>query len=131
MLSIKTLIILIGLFLAGLTLWHNWRAREAAERMARETCRRMGVQLLDETVGQKKWRVIRHEGRWVIRRVFVFEFSRNGADRWPGELTLIGGRLAGVEFNLVDPAVEPQPAPRTVSPASPDDNKIVPFRRDS
>lgn len=129
MLSIKTLIILIALFLTGITLWHNWRARERAERLARETCRRMGVQFLDETVGQKQWRIARDQGRWVIRRIFAFEFSRNGADRWPGELTLLGGKLAGVEFNLVDPSIVPQPSPRTVHPAS-QDGKVVPLRRD-
>ena len=130
MLSIKTLIILIALFLAGVTLWHNWRARERAERLARETCRRMGVQFLDETVGQKQWRIARDQGRWVIRRIFAFEFSRNGADRWPGELTLLGGKLAGVEFNLVDPSIVPQSSPRPVPPAS-QDGKVVPLRRDS
>lgn len=133
MLSLKSLLVLIGLFAAGLALWHNWRARERAERLARETCRRMGVQLLDETVGQKQWRLTRDEGRWVLRRTYTFEFSRNGADRWPGELVLLGGKLSGVEFNLVEPSIPPQAAPRStptdVTP--PPNDKVVPFRRDS
>lgn len=129
MLSIKSLLILITLFFAGLALWHNWHARERAERLARETCRRMGVQFLDESVGQKQWRIVRDQGRWKLRRTYAFEFSRTGADRWPGELVLLGGQLAGVEFNLVDPAVAPPPATRTVTP-HPDHDKVVPLRRD-
>ncbi|MEW6444535.1 MAG: DUF3301 domain-containing protein [Pseudomonadota bacterium] len=139
MLSLKSLLALLALFFAGLALWHNWRAHERAERLARETCRRMGVQLLDESVGQKQWRITRDEGRWVLRRVYVFEFSRNGSDRWPGELVLLGGKLVGVEFNLAAPPDgEPQtnrPAPPTIVPAgngtAQRDDKVVPFRRDS
>ncbi|MEW5973794.1 MAG: DUF3301 domain-containing protein [Pseudomonadota bacterium] len=129
MLSIKSLLILIALFLAGLALWHNWHARERAERLARETCRRMGVQFLDESVGQKQWRVVRDQGRWKLRRTYAFEFSRTGADRWPGELILLGGQLVGVEFNLVDPAIAPPPVTRPVSPHTNHD-KVVPLRRD-
>jgi len=129
MLSLKSLLVLIALFLAGLALWHNWRARERAERLARETCRRLGVQLLDESVSQKSWRVVRDEGRWKLRRTYAFEFSRTGTDRWPGELILLGGQLTGVEFNLVDPAVAPPPITRTVPP-QPNHEKVVPLRRD-
>lgn len=129
MLSFKSLLVLIGLFAASLALWHNWRARERAERLARETCRRMGVQFLDESVGQKQWRIVRDQGRWKLRRTYAFEFSRTGADRWPGELILLGGELVGVEFNLVKPNVAPPPVPRPVSPHTNHD-KVVPLRRD-
>ncbi|MEW6727896.1 MAG: DUF3301 domain-containing protein [Pseudomonadota bacterium] len=129
MLSIKSLLILIALFLAGLALWHHWHARERAERLARETCRRMGVQFLDESVGQKQWRIVREEGRWMLRRTYAFEFSRTGSDRWPGELILLGGQLAGVEFNLVEPATTSPPPSRTITPTTEHD-KVVPLRRD-
>ncbi|MDM7323194.1 MAG: DUF3301 domain-containing protein [Gammaproteobacteria bacterium] len=111
MLSIKSLLILTALFLAGLALWHQWHARERAERLAREICRRMGVQFLDESVGQIHWRIVRDQGRWKLRRTYAFEFSRTGSDRWPGELFLLDGQLAGVEFNLVESA--------TISPRRP------------
>lgn len=128
MLSLKTLLVLLALFGAGLFFWHQWRARERAEHLARETCRRMGVQLLDESVAQKQWRLVREEGRWQLRRVYAFEFSRTGSDRWPGELILLGGQLVGVEFNLVQPPTpSPPPPPRTIIP---DADNVIPLRRD-
>ncbi|MEF3194095.1 MAG: DUF3301 domain-containing protein, partial [Halothiobacillaceae bacterium] len=78
MLSFKSLLVLIGLFAASLVLWHNWRARERAERLTREICRRMGVQLLDESVSLKHWCIVRDQGRWKLRRTYAFEFSRTG-----------------------------------------------------
>ncbi len=129
MLSLKSLLVLLALFAAGLAVWRNWQARERAERLARETCRRMGVQLLDETVAQKRWRLVRQAGRWMLRRTYAFEFSRNGADRWPGELVLLGGRLEGVEFNLVDPLGSPPPQAPGVTPR-PEHPKVIPLKRD-
>jgi hypothetical protein len=141
MLSFQSLILLIALAAAAKLAWNNWRAREHAERLARETCKRMGLQFLDDTVGMKKWRFVRDADprtgakQWAIQRVFVFEFSRQGSDRWPAELTLLSGRLIGVEFNLISdsPATIPPVHPRSVEPSDSaprqEGAKIIPFKK--
>ena len=139
MLSFQSLVLLIALAVAAMFSWNNWRAREHAERLARDTCKRMGLQFLDDSVGLKNWRIVRDAHprtglrTWAIRRVFQFEFSRQGSDRWPAELTLLSGRLLGVEFNLVSdsPATIPPVVPRqnTVHDASPDTSKVIPFKK--
>ena len=59
MLSFQSLILLIALASAAMLSWNNWRAREHAERLARDTCKRMGLQFLDDSVGMKNWRIVR------------------------------------------------------------------------
>ncbi|MDD2893695.1 MAG: DUF3301 domain-containing protein [Halothiobacillaceae bacterium] len=143
MLSFQSLVLLIALASAAMLAWNNWRAREHAERLARETCKRMGLQFLDDSVGMKKWRIVRDADprtglrKWAIRRVFQFEFSRQGSDRWPAELILLSGRLLGVEFNLVsdNPAITPPVVPRQAAPQDTpasrpyDANKVIPFKK--
>ncbi len=137
MLSFQSLILLIALASAAMLSWNNWRAREHAERLARETCKRMGLQFLDDSVGMKNWRIVRDADprtglrTWAIRRVFQFEFSRQGSDRWPAELTLLSGRLLGVEFNLMSdtPATTPPVVPRQDSAPQHDSAKVIPFKK--
>jgi hypothetical protein len=139
MLSFQSLVLLIALASAAMLAWNNWRAREHAERLARETCKRMGLQFLDESVGMKNWRIVRDADprtglrKWAIRRVFQFEFSRQGSDRWPAELILLSGRLLGVEFNLISdaPATTPPVVPRhdTTSHHVNDSAKVIPFKK--
>jgi len=137
MLSFQSLILLIALASAAMLSWNNWRAREHAERLARDTCKRMGLQFLDDSVGMKNWRIVRDADprsglrTWAIRRVFQFEFSRQGADRWPAELTLLSGRLLGVEFNLISdaPATTPPVVPRQDAAPHHDSAKVIPFKK--
>ena len=137
MLSFQSLVLLIALASAAMLSWNNWRAREHAERLARDTCKRMGLQFLDDSVGMKKWRIVRDADprtglrKWAIRRVFQFEFSRQGADRWPAELTLLSGRLLGVEFNLIsdNPATTPPVVPRKDTASHHDSAKVIPFKK--
>ncbi len=142
MLSTQTLILFGALGAAAMLTWNNWRAREHAERLARETCKRMGLQFLDDSVGMKSWRIVRDADprtglrHWAIRRIFQFEFSRQGADRWPAELILLSGRLLGVEFNLVSdsPAAAPPVVPRQTgsqdAPTNPGDaSNVIPFKK--
>ena len=139
MLNFPTLIILIARAASAMFSWNNWRAREHAERLARDTCKRMGLQFLDDSVGLKTWRIVRDADPrtglriWAIRRVFQFEFSRQGSDRWPAELTLLSGRLLEVEFNLVSdhPATIPPVVPRQ-NPApdvKSDPSNVIPFKK--
>src|SRR5574337_610722 len=58
---------------------------------ARGACDAEGLQLLDDTVAVERLRPGRDDGgRLVLRRDYVFEYSRDGADRHRGALTLHG-----------------------------------------
>ncbi len=78
----------------GLIVWFWYdtnRAREAGIRAAQESCAREGVQLLDGTVVFRSLRVARNEnGRLALRRVYDFEYSGSGNDRYRGTVMLLG-----------------------------------------
>jgi hypothetical protein len=70
------------------------QAREAGMVGARAACRRESVQLLDETVVCRAMRLARDDdGRMAIQRVYEFEYSDSGEDRYRGSLVLLGREL--------------------------------------
>lgn len=86
--------------------WHaSLAAREFANRIAAETCTEAGVQLLDGTVAMLKLALARAaDGRLVVRRTYVFDYSEDGYGRRRGFVVLTGLSLDSVGLG-----------PRTVS----------------
>jgi hypothetical protein len=82
----------------GFRLWQSaMDARESAMRIARETCSRAVVQLLDETVAFTGLRLTRDgHGRRRILRTYTFDYTRDGFERASGFIVLCGARLEAV-----------------------------------
>jgi hypothetical protein len=78
--------------------WHaSLAAREFANRIAAETCTQAGVQLLDGTVSMLKLGLARAaDGRLVVRRTYVFDYSEDGYGRRRGFVVLTGLSLDSV-----------------------------------
>ena len=91
---------MIGAASLGLTytVWHSaLEAREAANRIARETCSRAVVQFLDETVAFAGFRLRRdRDGRRRLLRTYTFDYTSDGFERAQGFIVLAGGRLETV-----------------------------------
>ena len=82
--------------------WLSMRAREIAVRAARGACRRFSVQLLDETVALRRLRLTRgHDGRLHPWRLYRFEFSQTGGERYTGHVALLGDRLMDAHLEAV------------------------------
>ncbi len=85
---------LLSLLMLGLLVWFwvdSLRAREAALRRCNALCRELDVQLLDQTVRLARLRPARDgSGRLRWRRRYIFEFSVEGHERYPGEIVLLG-----------------------------------------
>ena len=84
---------LLALVILGAALWlwrDSLRAREAAARVSRRACESEGVQFLDDTVSLGSMRPTMAYGRPHLRRIYEFEFSRQGDDRQTGSITLTG-----------------------------------------
>lgn len=88
----------VAVVLAAIWLWiDSLRARERAVTAGRATCRRYGVQLLDDTVAIAGLRLARgSDGRLAIERRYVFEFSETGDNRRQGAMVLLGAELADI-----------------------------------
>jgi hypothetical protein len=72
-------------------------ARELAMRIAKETCSRAVVQLLDDTVafGGFRWRRD-GDGRRRLLRTYTFDYTRDGFERAQGFIVLAGAELQSV-----------------------------------
>ncbi|WJW76106.1 DUF3301 domain-containing protein [Thiohalobacter sp. IOR34] len=89
---------LLLLLAAGGWFWlDGLAARDRAVALARDTCERSGVQLLDGTVSLSALRLRRNPaGRVTLQRSFRFDYSSDGASRRQGFVVLLGRRLEAV-----------------------------------
>jgi hypothetical protein len=78
--------------------WHaTLRARELANSVAAETCRKLNVQFLDSTVAFTSLRPARDlTGRLALRRSYVFDYTEDGVSRRQGFVILRGRDLEAV-----------------------------------
>jgi hypothetical protein len=72
-------------------------AREVAMRIARETCSKAVVQLLDDTVAFAGFRWRRDAGgRHRLLRTYTFDYTSDGFERAQGFIVLAGAQLQSV-----------------------------------
>ncbi len=93
------LLVLVAASLAvAYRVWHvALDARESANRIARETCSRATVQLLDDTVAFAGFRLTRGpRGRRRLLRTYTFDYTADGFERAQGFVVLAGSHLEAV-----------------------------------
>src|SRR5258707_7827451 len=72
-------------------------AREAANRIAKDTCSRAVVQFLDGTVAFAGFRMSRDaHGRRRLLRTYTFDYTSDGFERAQGFIVLAGLKLEAV-----------------------------------
>jgi hypothetical protein len=83
---------------AGGWFWlHSMRILEIAREAGRQTCNRMNVQFLDDTVAGTRLQLARDKhGRRILRRTYRFEFTETGDSRREGEVVMLGDRVESV-----------------------------------
>lgn len=91
---------IIFIIIVGL-IWYWWSsisAYEIAYKEAKVVCQRMKLQFLDDTLDVIKLRLCRHQkGYMQICRVYEFEFSSDGNNRYKGYVT-----LSGLKYETLD-----------------------------
>lgn len=76
---------------------HSIRILEIAREAGRQTCNRMGVQFLDDTVASTKLRLARDKnGRRILHRTYRFKFSETGNSRREEEVIMLGDWVESV-----------------------------------
>ncbi|MGC1953652.1 MAG: DUF3301 domain-containing protein [Gammaproteobacteria bacterium] len=93
-----TFLLILGAVAYGL--WANtMQFRERAVRASGAACRDVGVQLLDQTVALRRWRLRRDaNGRVQVQRAYIFEYSGDGLSRCVGRVVFSGKRLDHICF---------------------------------
>lgn len=99
-LSFGDLLILFLVVGIGFFWWQQDKLHRRALSLAKSACDRADVQLLDDSVGLRRLRLRRLNGRFIIERHFGFEFSPSGAARYPGLIIFNGGAVHSVDLDL-------------------------------
>lgn len=91
------LLLLLLLVLLVLFWQKNMAAREAAATAARDTCQHQSLQLLDGSVSLQRMALARDDsGRPVLKRVFQFSYSPEGASRQTGFVIMQGDKIENI-----------------------------------
>lgn len=92
-LAILLIAVLIWLWLDSL------KSREIALSEARTACASEGLLLLDDTVAIRRLGIGRDGNHGLrLHRVYGFEYSTSGNDRWTGNLVMLGERVLVVNL---------------------------------
>ncbi|HEX4300251.1 MAG TPA: DUF3301 domain-containing protein [Gammaproteobacteria bacterium] len=94
-------IVLLLLTMAGFLFWNDsLQARDRMLQSCARLCRELKLQFLDETVVLTRIRFARSARGWPeFIRIYSFEFSGTGQDRWTGRATLAGRRVLSVQLD--------------------------------
>jgi Protein of unknown function (DUF3301) len=92
------LVLAAGLLALAYKAWQlSMEAREAANRIAQDTCSRAVVQFLDGTVAFAGFRLQRDSrGKRRLLRTYTFDYTSDGFERAQGFVVLAGEKLQSV-----------------------------------
>jgi len=92
------LVLAAAVLAGGYKVWQtSLDAREAANRIAKDTCSRAVVQFLDGTVAFAGFRWVRQPtGRRRLLRTYTFDYTSDGFERAQGFIVLAGLKLEAV-----------------------------------
>lgn len=97
-LSLSTLVVVVGA-MAVLGMWFEAaRAREAANRVAVDACRRRSLQLLDGTVALTGLRPRLGARGLTLERTYVFDYAPGLTGRASGFIIMLGRDVQHVGF---------------------------------
>ncbi|MBB3103131.1 DUF3301 domain-containing protein [Azomonas macrocytogenes] len=126
MMNVESLILLVTVAAGAFWLWHSYGIREHALAAVRRHCAREEVELLDDNVAFQRIGMLpdRH-GRKRLGRLYGFEFTVTGEQRYPGQIVMFGSLVGSIEFAphvarlLIDTgsaAAMPMPMPAVPAP---------------
>ena len=94
MLQLSDIIVLLIIAWATSFWWYAQAARQRALLICRKHCEQQGLQLLDETVSLSRLWIKRDQrGRLRCWRLYTFEFTHSGTDRFRGYVEMLGDQL--------------------------------------
>lgn len=97
-LDIYAIFWLLAICTIGALWYKNLAYKDLAYRSALQFCREADVQLLDQTIVLRSIRPVKNSQQWYLRRHYQFEFTSTGADRYKGNITLLGKSVADIQL---------------------------------
>lgn len=87
----------------GFGFWYWWdtmSCKEIGRLAASQACAQADLQFLDDTVGLKKiWLSRNNHGRLHFCRLFFFEFTSDGSQRYYGRIVMVGKQIKELEMD--------------------------------
>jgi hypothetical protein len=84
-------------------LWYWWdtvRTKEVARSAGLRACQKASVQFLDDTVERKRLWLRRNSlGQVELCRLYFFEFTSDGVERYQGRIVMLGQMVSEVEMD--------------------------------
>lgn len=110
MLTLAHLFILLLLAGIGAWLWHTHGLRERALAAVRQHCAKTDVALLDDNVALRSFGLHPDaRGRQRMARIYDFEFTVTGEQRYNGSIVMFGRHVARIELGAHPFPAPPQP----------------------
>ena len=95
--ELSDLLWLTFLGLAGMHWWHGQKVKEIALQAARNHCKEIDIQLLDQSIYLRGFWLKRDDsGKVRIWRSYLFDFTATGDDRAQGRVTMLGKKVTGI-----------------------------------
>jgi len=96
MFQIETLLFLSVLIILVYLWQENLRVRESVIRLCKQTCQQGELQFLDETVSLASVAIKRTSKGLQLNRMYSFEISQNGMDRFTAYADVIGEKIISI-----------------------------------
>lgn len=97
MLNLYDLILFFCMLLGLLYWWHISGQKTYAMQQARRYCQQRGIQLLDQTLAFKAYRLQKDKrANTRLCRVYGFDYCQDGETRRQGEVSLSGRHLLSI-----------------------------------
>lgn len=100
--SLSTLTLLLLLGFLGLLWWQHTGYFHRARQLAQSRCIAESIQLLDDSVAFVGFKLSQTDVGWRLLRVYEFEFTSTGRQRFIGKLYLVGNALYKSELEPYD-----------------------------
>ena len=97
--SLRSILLTAFIFL-GVTYWLRARdLKQLALKEATKYCKDINLALLDESVALRGLKPARNsKGRLQLTRLYEFDFTSNGKDRYQGEIILAGRKVLHIKL---------------------------------
>ncbi len=101
MFELVDLIGLLIIVMLSVIWWQGITSKQIALKAVKRYCLNLDIQLLDDSVALQRVSLQRDSnGTTRLHRVYLFEFSSTGEQRYRGQLVLSGGRVQNIESDV-------------------------------
>ena len=90
--------LIFATFIFVLLIWQHFKVREFTLRRVKQQCKKMELQILDDSIYGSYWCPVFGNGQIKVRRRYRFYFTSTGEGRYQGEIEMLGMQQTRIYF---------------------------------